>query len=570
MADRPIEVAFNPAAPRDEQQDAMTQASKAAMPSSVPDLSNLINRIKEEFEEEEMTKALAGNRYVEPSLQSFSARNKFDGMQSVFLDERRIQTIGEYYEPTGHFQFDMMRQMVDNTPVLSAVIMTRQRQLKRFCRVQEGGRGPGFKIRLRDSGGRLGENEMRSISLLEGFFTNCGWERNPRARARARRSDFSGFMAKQVRDSLIMDSAPIELEWKKDKSLGIDGFYAVDGATIRLCTDETAHGTKDEVFAIQVVQGSIRSKYTYDDLIYVPRNPRSDVMIGGYGMSETELLIKVVTGFLNAMTHNLKYFDSNSIPRGILNLSGDYANEDLAAFKRYWNAMVRGVNNSWALPVMVSKNGESQVKFDKFDADVNEIMFSKWMTFLTAIICAIYGMAPEEINFESFSNGPSTLSGSDTAEKIINSKDKGFMPLMGHFEDLLTDHIVSDFSDQFVFRWTGLDGVSPSQAFEEEKLSLRLNEFRKSRGLDEIDEDWGNAPLNPNLMAAYQSSKQSEGQDDDYGTPPDQGADQEPDQESNKKPENKQDNSDEQDEEQPEQPEDLQKSFGLPVWRIEP
>ena len=72
--------------------------------------------------------------------------------------------------------------------------------------------------------------------------------------------------------------------------------YAIDGATIRLCTEEGYRGD-DEVFALQVVQGNIRAAYTYDDLIYVPRNPRTDVMVGGYGMSETELLIQTVTGF---------------------------------------------------------------------------------------------------------------------------------------------------------------------------------------------------------------------------------------------------------------------------------
>jgi len=232
------------------------------------------------------------------------------------------------------------------------VVFTRIRQVKRFCRVPDSGKGPGFQVRLKDPNAKVGSDEHQSIALLQDFFTHCGWERNPRQRARLKRDNFSGFMAKLVRDSLILDSAPIETEFKRDKRLGIDGLYAVDGATIRLA-NEIGYQGDDEIFALQVVDGNIRAAYTYDDLIYVPRNPRTDVLVGGYGLSETELLVRVVTGFLNAFTYNTSYFDKNSIPKGLLHLTGDYSSEDLNAFKRYWNAMVKGINNAWTLPVLV-------------------------------------------------------------------------------------------------------------------------------------------------------------------------------------------------------------------------
>lgn len=519
MPDIALETAHNPAAPADEQQDAMRQAQRAAMPSSVADMMPMVKFMAEQYEDQEMTKALRKQALIPVPLAH--PRSGKPGMQSVFLDERRIEMLGEYYERPGSFNFDGLRMMVDRVPVLSAVILTRQRQVKRFCRVQENGVGPGFSIRLKDKSAKLGKDEQQSIQLLEGFFTNCGWESNPRQRARLRRDNFSGFMMKTTRDSLVLDSAPIETEFKRDKKLGIDGFYAADGATIRLCSEQGYRGD-DEVFALQVVQGNIRAAYTYDDLIYVPRNPRTDVMVGGYGMSETELLVQTVTGFLNAMTYNLKYFDSNTIPKGMLHLSGDYSQEDLNSFKRYWNAMVKGINNAWTLPVMVSKNQESKAAFEKFGVDVDDVLFAKWMTFLTAIICAIYGIAPDEINFESFSAGnTSALSGSDTEEKLVNSKDKGLRPLLSHFEDLFSDYIVSEFGDKYVFRWTGLDDKTQEQQWVEESALSTVNEARKSRGMDEIKEPWGEAPLNQVLMGAYMQGAQAAGED--YGNPDAQG-----------------------------------------------
>ncbi len=504
MSDKPIETAFNPAAPADEQQDAMAQAQFAAMPKTTTDLIPILEGINHASEEQAFFKSMArGNRLV------FPERESDQGMKSQWLDNNQVQSQGEWFEKASNFNFDSMRTMVDRTPVLSAIVMTRIRQVKRFCRASTDGISPGFQIIPKDVlGSKLNNMERESISALQRFFTNCGWEPNPRSRQQLGRDNLSGFMAKVVRDSLVMDSAAIETEYKHDRSLGMDGFYAVDGSTIRLCPESGYQGD-EEIFALQVVQGNIRTAYTFDDLIYVPRNPRTDVCHGGYGMSETELLVSTVTGYLNAMTYNQKYFDSNALPRGVMHLTGDYSQDDLNSFKRYWNGMVRGINNAWTLPVMVSKNQESKASFEKFGVDVNEMMFSKWMTFLTSIICAVYGIAPNEINFESFGTGPTHVSSKDTEEKLINSKDKGLQPLLAHFEDLFTDYIVSDFGDKYQFRWTGLEKKTAEQRFKEEQIGRTANEFRLSRGWSATDGDWGNAPLNPVVMQSWMARTQT-------------------------------------------------------------
>jgi hypothetical protein len=575
MTETALTTAFNPAAPADERQDAMAKSQQAVKPSSVDDMLPLVKYVAEQYQEQEFYKSLAKPNVIPFPSRAVSERKP--GMQSVWINDTYGNAMGEWRDRWSNLSFDMLRQMVDQTPILSAVVFTRIRQIKRFCRVPDSGKGPGFQIRLKDPNAKLGPDEQQSAALLQQFFTHCGWERNPRQRARLRRDNFSNFMSKLVRDSLIMDSAPIETEFKRDRRLGIDGMYAVDGATIRLC-NEIGYEGDDEIYALQVVDGQIRATYTHDDLIYVPRNPRTDVNVAGYGMSETELLVRVVTGFLNAFTYNTKFFDSNSIPKGLLHLTGDYDSDDLAAFRRYWNAMVRGINNAWTLPVMVSKNQESKASFENFGVDVNEIMFAKWMTFLTSIICAIYGIAPDEINFESFTAGTSSLSGSDTEEKLINSKDKGLRPLLSHFEDLFSDYIVGEFGEKYVFRWTGLDEEDPQLSWDKDKTLMTWNEARKARGLEAVKGDLGEAPLNQNLMGAWMQENQMANQD--FGTPPDgQGGDQGGDQGDGEPGAPGQEMDQQQDQQgmpggEPPQPDDngpeMQKSFGLPVFTIEP
>jgi predicted outer membrane protein len=506
MSDQSTNVAFDASAPADERAEALACLQKSHMPTASALLPpeavrDLIADVEAAYTQDAFEKSINPNIVPYPSRNS---EERKPGMQSVMFDQWTVNVQGDYWERPSALSFDALRTIVSQVPVLNAVIMTRVRQVQRFCRVAEQGNdAPGFEIRHRDREHQLTKSEQQSVALLSRFVTNCGWEFKPRRRKKLRRDAFSQFMAKSVRDSLVMDSAPIELEWKRNASLGIDGFYAVDGATIRLCTENGYRGD-DDIFSIQLVEGQICTAYSFEDLVYEARNPRTDVTAAGYGLSETELLIRVVTGYLNAMTYNIKGFDSNSIPKGMLHLNGNYDERDLKAFKQYWNAMVKGINNAWTLPVMVSKDQESKATFEKFGIEFNEMYFSKWMTFLTSIICAIYGMSPSEINFDSFSGGNSSpLSGSDTAEKLAASKDSGLRPLMSYYENTLSDYLISDFSDDFVFRWTGMDPEDKAQKQEMRKLVLTVNEVRAEEGKQAMKGPLGDAPVNPALIQPW-------------------------------------------------------------------
>lgn len=528
MADTAPEAAFNPDAPAGERYDAQAELNRIYRPlaSSLIPASDVQAFIADLEGQADLLKAASGNVVNFPGRVGPPPTR---GMRSVYVDDLQIFANGEYFEKPNPIGFDGLRQMVEQTPILNAVVLTRIRQVSRFCSMSEDG-GPGFEIRHIDRKHKLTGCEQESAKLLARFFQNSGWEFHPRRRKALKRDNLQGFMAKSIRDSLTMDASPIETEPKRDRSLGIDGFYAVDGTTIRLCSEDGYDGN-DKIFALQVVQGRLATAYTLDQLIYEVRNPRADVRLAGYGLGEPELLIRVVTGFLNAMTYNIAGFDQNAIPKGLLHLSGDYSTEDLSAFKRYWNSMVQGVNNAWSLPVMVSKDQESKATFERFGIEFNEMYFSKWMTFLTSIVCSIYGMDPAEINFESFSASKSSLSGSDTEERLAEAKDKGLRPLMAFYESMFSDFIVSEFNPDFCFRWVGLDEEDQDKLLEKQKLILRVDELRAELGY-EPDSEYGDAPLNPALVGAWQMKKQAEMQPQqpagDFGQPDDGAADGEP------------------------------------------
>jgi len=138
------------------------------------------------------------------------------------------------------------------------------------------------------------------------------------------------------------------------------------------------------------------------------------------------------------------------------------------------------------------------------------------MTFLVSVICAIYGMSPAEINFDSFSGGnTSPLGGSDTAEKLAASKDSGLRPLMAYLESLLSDYLIADFSDSLVFRWAGLDEVDEAQRLDIRKTILTVNEMRAEEGYEAMEGPIGEAPVNPTLSGIWMQLSRPGGEGDE-------------------------------------------------------
>ena len=515
MTEKAENIAYNPAAPAPERYDAGVELAERYRPSNQlfpsGDMQKALEYFSDGLAEREVFMKAA---WQKDALNTRDKAAKSEGMKSVYLDDMQIFASGDYYEKPTPMGFDAMRAMVEQTPILNAIIGTRIRQVALFTQISEDG-GRGFEIRHQDKRQKLSGAQLQQSKDLAKFMLNCGFESNPRKRKILKRDNLTQFMAKSVRDSLTMDSAPIETEFKRNRDNGIDGFYAVDGETIRLCT-EAGYDGDDAIFAVQVLEGQMRTTYTHDELIYEVRNPRTNVDVVGYGYAETELLVRTVTGFLNAMTYNIKGFDSNSIPKGILSLIGDYGTEDLAAFKRMWNATMRGVENRWSMPVMTAKDPASKATFQPIDVEFNEMHFAKWISFLVAIACGIYAIDPSEINFESFAAGTSTMSGDDTKEKLANSKDKGFKPLMAYYESMFSDFIIADFSEDLCFRWVGMDDQNEELVDKKDVAALTWGEYRAKLGYDSVkgDEDMDGAPMNPSLLSAWQAMRQMKQQNE--------------------------------------------------------
>ena len=139
MSDRAESVAFDPTSPLDERVDALSAVQSVHMPGMsdllpAADIQAVIDDINFGYEEAAIRKAINANIVPFPSKAS---KEKKSGMQSLRIDDWAISIQGDYWDRPSALGFDSMRAMVEQTPVLNAVIMTRVRQVQRFCRVAE-------------------------------------------------------------------------------------------------------------------------------------------------------------------------------------------------------------------------------------------------------------------------------------------------------------------------------------------------------------------------------------------------------------------------------------------------
>lgn len=424
--------------------------------------------------------------------------------------------------PVG-LDFPALRRIVQEDPVLKAIIWTRIAQVSRFLRPSPQAWKPGFRIRFRDRFREVRPEDRERLAWLENYILSCGAEFDPRRRRALRRDGLWDWVAKHLQDSLSLDAAPVELV--PTPSGQTHGWVHVDGGSVYLVDPLATESLGDlpelyrryglevpdpgEVVAVLVREGRPLAWYTHEDLLYRVRRPRTEPWALGYGQPEPEDLLRIVTGFLNALTLNLRGFTHNSIPKGILTVYGDFTEEDIEQFKAEWDAYVSGLSNRWRVPVLFASGDGRQAgaSFVPIGNEFNEMYFSKWMTFLVAVKAALYGMDPEEINFESFSARPSTLSGSDTEERLASSRDKGLWPLLQFLRHTLNE-ILYTVDPEVELEWTGLEVDQQASRADEEKM-LTLAEYRQRRGEPPPEDPiLANAPLNPALLTVYMHNLQ--------------------------------------------------------------
>lgn len=369
--------------------------------------------------------------------------------------------------------------------ILNAIIATRSNQVIMYCQpVRYSEKGLGYEVKLKDLKAKPTKEQQEQIKIIENFIENTGTDRD------IKRDTFTSFCKKVVRDTYTYDQVNFEKVFTK-KSKKLERFVMKDPSTIFFATNRDGKIPETGERFVQVLENRIVAKFTEREMAFAVRNPRSDIEIAGYGYSELEIALKQFIAQENTETFNDRFFSHGGTTRGLLQIkAGQQSQHALDIFRREWKNSLSGINGSWQIPVISAED----VKFVNMTPSARDMEFEKWLAYIVNVICGLYGIDPAEINFPnnggiSGSKGGSLNEG-NSAQKNQASKNKGLLPLLQFIQDMINTHIISEFGDEYVFRFIGGDPTTELEKIkilaEEGKVYKTVNEIRKEKDLPEI------------------------------------------------------------------------------------
>jgi hypothetical protein len=424
--------------------------------------------------------------------------------KSMFDDPYDVFTAMGYKDRPSSVTYDTLRDLLYRVPVVSGIIQVRTEQVAAFGHVVPDRYGMGFRVRLRDKDEKPTQASKDLCRQCEQFLLRTGLTNSPQ-----NRDSFETYLRKITRDSLTFDQDCTEIVPANDGRPA--EFYAIDAGNIRIAQNVKqflSDDVSDETAYVEVYQEAVRAEYTSKELIFGVRNPSTDIRLCGYGVSEMELLLTTVTQLLNAWNYNANFFTNGTQARGVLNIREENISaQQLNQFEKRWNAMLRGTENSWRVPVMNAKDGVEWINMQ----GASDVQFQQWMDLLIKLICSQYKIAPEELNLRYGNiNQTSAMSESSNKDKITDSKERGLRPLLRHFSGNLNKHLIWPFSEAVELEFCGLDAMGP-----EEKSDFNNKRVRSYMTVNEIraEDDMpalvgGNVILDASYMASLAQATQ--------------------------------------------------------------
>lgn len=255
---------------------------------------------------------------------------------------------------------------------------------------------------------------------------------------------------------------------------------------------------------VQVVRGKIERAYTDDELAVGIRNKVTDIFQNGYGISELELAIGLVTGHLNAEFYNQAYFTQGFSAKGILHIKAALNRRKLETVRQQWQHMLKGSRNSFQTPIFA---GVNDIQWIPLTQNHQDIGFEGWMRYLIKMLCAVYQIDPNEVGINLREEGKGGgLGGDDTEVRLSESKERGMFPLMTHLQNFINEKIIKPFDDRFELCFTGITSETQQQTLDrqqkEVKFKKTVNEIRKEDGLPPLP-GMDDIILDPTYMQWY-------------------------------------------------------------------
>lgn len=450
-------------------------------------------------------------------------------IQSVFFDPNDLAGNDKGFKDSkGVLSFSTLRRMGD-IYIIRAIVNTRIEQVQNFLHFSEDEQKEGYTIRRKKSlfkeekEDELSNEDKRKIENIVKFLENGGWNEKW-----DNLDSFQEFVRKITFDSLTLDQLAFEVVRSRDWEL--KKFRAIDASLIRFL--DTVDPRQREAFEGYRFKGYlprycmvwddmiIRNPMTKEPILYYPwelgfgiRNKTSNIRKNGYGTSELETLVEIITWILWGMSYNGLFFKQGSQPKGFINVkNANISPSTLNEFRQAWMQTMRGVENSHRVPVINGIDLE-WIDLQKGNRDME---FNDWLKFLVIMSCSVYRIDPTELGFQ-FKDQAQIFGQDGQKARLQHSREKGLKPILVFLENVITKYIVSELDEDFEFSFTGIE-------VEDEEAQVKLDAEKLEKGMvamQDIFQKYSGRPLDPEndiiINQVYQTAKQAEQQQQMYG-----------------------------------------------------
>lgn len=408
-------------------------------------------------------------------------------IQSVFFDPNDLSGNGKGFKDSkGILSFEILRRM-GNIHIIRSIVNTRIEQIQNFLHFSEDDQKEGFTIRkktslFKESKKEISSAEKKKIEEIVEFLMNSGfnekWDNI---------DDFQTFVRKIAFDSLTLDQLAFEVV--RDKGWNIKKYRAVDASLIRFL-DSVDPKQREQLEDYRFKGYLPRFCMTWDDqilinpttkepILYYPwelgfgiRNKSSDIRKNGYGTSELEILVELITGILWSVQYNMNNFSIGSTPKGFINVkNANISDSNMNEFRQAWSQMMTGVRNAKRTPVI---NG-IDLEWIDLDKSNREMEYQEWAQFLVIMVCSVYRIDPSELGF-SFKNQAQIFGQDGQKARLQHSREKGLKPILIFLENIITKYIVSEIDEDYEFVFTGIE-------VEDEETQVNLDKIKLESGM---------------------------------------------------------------------------------------
>lgn len=292
---------------------------------------------------------------------------------------------------------------------------------------------------------------------------------------------FSEWLRLLLEDMFVLDAPTLYIQRTRGKS--VYALRPIDGGTIKRIIDTHGWTPMPPLPAYQqILQGTVALSYDRDEMLYKPRNPRTNKI---YGYGPVEQTIVTAKLLLSRQASNLEYYDNGNLPEGFLTAADGWTPEQLLQFQAILDSMLSGnLAERRKVRVIPAKSTYTAAKEPALKGD-----FDEW---LARIACFAFNYPPTPFIKQM------NRSTSDNAKEAAD--EEGVQPITRWVKELM-DEIIQDrlgFAD-LEFNFEDKEAQDPLERAQIDQIYVNCgvlvpNEVRADLGLEPLPEPQQNEP----------------------------------------------------------------------------